>query len=222
MRQLIVILLFTILLLGTFGAPSCKQQGKVLDIVQAARTFATANVALGVTDEIADILTQDKTLSADQARALFKLSERVLASLDRVRDSINAGVWDTKEIDKILDSALAEVAKFETEIGIKNPQSAARFREYIALLRYGIAAASQIVKNLHPPSAPITPSVEADSRRDPNAQNLTANQLTQIIGVSTIAALKILNIRTADAQTAWRLASDESKTIHAANKLRLQ
>lgn len=199
----------------------CPKNGKVSDIVQAARSFATATVSLGVSAEIVDILTQDKTVNEAQGQVVFKATGRILRSLDRVRDSINAGVWDRRELDVLLDNALAEVAKLEADIGIKNPASAARFRQYIALLRFGIVSAAQIIKNLKPPAPPDGTILEQDSKRQPSA-SLTPDQLTQIINASTIAALKIVSVRTSNAETAWKLAADESKAIHEANKLRIK
>lgn len=216
------ILIFTVSILLCLPFTACpKKNGKVSDIVQAARAFATATVALGVTAEIVDILTQDKTVSEAQGQVVFKSTGRILRSLDRVRDSINAGVWDRRELDVLLDTALAEVAKLEADIGIKDPASAARFRQYIALLRFGIASAAQIIKNLKPPAPPDGTIIEEDSKRGPHA-SLTPDQLTQIIQVSTVAALKIIQVRTSNAETAWKLAAEESKAIHAANSLRIK
>lgn len=217
------ILIFALILLLTIPFSACpkKTSGseKISDIVAAARSIATIYVAIGVLDRIVEIVQNE---NSDSAQAIYKISERALRLLDRARATINSGIWDTKELDQLLDDALAEVANLEQELGFKNPTSAARFREYIALARFAITSAASIVKKLQPPAAPATPTIESDSARNPNAQSLTVTQTAEILEASTLAAKKIIEIRSANAEIAWKMAEDESEEIHAANAQRIK
>lgn len=217
--------LFIAQAIGTFlfaGPIKCPQNdAPISDIVQAARSFAVAVVSLSVTDRIIEILTTDQTVSNPNARKIYEASERILRGLDRARDTINSGVWDSREIDRLMDSVLAEASAFSSELGFKNPASAARFREYLALLRFGIASSAQIIKKLKPGAPPATPLLDEDSKRAVTP-TITPDQASEILIASIEAARKIVRIRGANAAVAWKIAADESKDLHAANKLRLQ
>lgn len=193
----------------------------VSDITLVARFFAGGVVSLGVLDEIVFILKEDNTVSLVNAQSVIRTSEKILDLVDKIKALILSGVFNNNQLDQLIQNILDLIVNLESGLVFKNPASAERFKAYIALLKYSIQSVSLVVKRLKPTNPPKSELLTNDAKRDLNTNFLTLDQTTRIIGASTVASIKIANVATSDVATAWKLAEDESKAIHAINATRL-